>query len=62
MSRSEGSTQNRRLKPRNAAHQQVPIDRDGVPSLFHFPRYFCGPDSVPSMAIIAVNLKLIKFW
>ncbi len=38
------------------------IDREGVPLLFHFPHYFRGPDSVPSTAIIAGNLKLIKFW
>ena len=38
------------------------IDRDGDPLLFHFPHYFYGPNAVPSTAIIAGNLKLIKFW
>ena len=38
------------------------IDREGVPLLFHFPHYFYGPNAVPSTAIIAGNLKLIKFW
>lgn len=38
------------------------IDREGVPLLFHFPHYSRGPDAEPSTAIIAGNLKLIKFW